>query len=154
MAGANHGQLQYKEIAGRQMAYVDERHRRRHRRPARQPHLVPTCGAMSCHLWKRLGRLVACDLIGMGASDTLSESAPDRYHYAEHRNHPCRISNRVSFGDAVTCADGDRLSGCHRRFVSDSRHFFLQDRRNRDPLSSSGADLVPSRSSRGPSVRP
>jgi hypothetical protein len=25
MAGANHGQLQYKEIAGRQMAYVDER---------------------------------------------------------------------------------------------------------------------------------
>ena len=30
-------------------------------------------------LLEGLGRLVACDLIGMGASDTLSESGPDRY---------------------------------------------------------------------------
>jgi haloalkane dehalogenase len=46
---------------------------------------------MSCHLWKGLGRLVACDLIGRGASDTLSESGPDRYHYAEHPNYLCTV---------------------------------------------------------------
>jgi haloalkane dehalogenase len=48
------------------------------------------------HLWKQLGRPVACDLIGMGASDTLSESGPDRYHYAEHRNYLCTVRRRRS----------------------------------------------------------
>ena len=32
-----------------------------------------------------LGRLIACDLIGMGDSDKLPNSGPDRYTYVEQR---------------------------------------------------------------------
>ncbi|WP_028934854.1 haloalkane dehalogenase [Pseudonocardia spinosispora] len=48
----------------------------------------------SSYLWRNvmphlegLGRLIACDLIGMGDSDKLSPSGPDRYTFAEHRDH-------------------------------------------------------------------
>ena len=34
-----------------------------------------------------LGRLIACDLIGMGDSERLSDSGPDRYTYAEQREY-------------------------------------------------------------------
>ena len=34
-----------------------------------------------------LGRLIACDLIGMGDSEKLSNSGPDRYTYAEQREY-------------------------------------------------------------------
>jgi pimeloyl-ACP methyl ester carboxylesterase len=44
----------------------------------------------SSYLWRNvmphlegLGRLVACDLIGMSGSDKLRPSGPGRYHYAE-----------------------------------------------------------------------
>ena len=41
MAGAKpYGQLQYKEINGKRMAYIDEGEGRRDRLPARQPHVV------------------------------------------------------------------------------------------------------------------
>jgi haloalkane dehalogenase len=47
----------------------------------------------SSYLWRNvmpacrgLGRLVACDLIGMGDSDKLPNSGPDRYTYAEQRD--------------------------------------------------------------------
>jgi hypothetical protein len=52
MPGANHGQLQYEEIAGRQMANVDDRRGCGIIFQRRQPHLVPTGGAVSCHFWK------------------------------------------------------------------------------------------------------
>jgi haloalkane dehalogenase len=35
---------------------------------------------------KGLGRLIACDLIGMGDSDKLENSGPDRYTYVEQRS--------------------------------------------------------------------
>ena len=48
----------------------------------------------SSYLWRNviphlsgLGRLIACDMIGMGDSDTLSPSGPDRYSYLEHRDY-------------------------------------------------------------------
>ena len=48
----------------------------------------------SSYLWRNvmphlagLGRLIACDLIGMGDSEKLSPSGPERYGYAEHRDH-------------------------------------------------------------------
>ena len=34
-----------------------------------------------------LGRLIACDMIGMGDSDKLDPSGPDRYSYLEHRDY-------------------------------------------------------------------
>src|ERR1700720_3526101 len=35
----------------------------------------------------------------------------------------CRSSNRVSYGDRLTCCDVSCLPRCHSRFVSNSCHF-------------------------------
>jgi haloalkane dehalogenase len=48
-----------------------------------------------------LGRLVACDLIGMGGSDKLSPSGPDRYHYAEQREYLSGLWDALDLGDRV-----------------------------------------------------
>src|SRR5262249_18437528 len=47
----------------------------------------------SSYLWRNvmpacrgLGRLIACDMIGMGESEKLPDSGPDRYTYAEQRS--------------------------------------------------------------------
>jgi len=43
------------------------------------------------------GRLVACDLIGMGVSDKLDRSGPSRYHYAEQQDYLFkRVSRQTS----------------------------------------------------------
>ena len=72
------------EIKGRKMAYLDEGEGA----PIVFQHGNPT----SSYLWRKvmpacvgLGRLIACDLIGMGDSEKLPNSGPDRYTYAEHR---------------------------------------------------------------------
>jgi haloalkane dehalogenase len=48
-----------------------------------------------------LGRLVACDLIGMGGSDKLGDSGPDRYHYAEQREFLFALWDSLDLGDRV-----------------------------------------------------
>lgn len=80
-----YGQPKYLEIAGKRMAYIDE---------GKGDAIVFQHGnPTSSYLWRNimphlegLGRLVACDLIGMGASDKLSPSGPDRYSYGEQRD--------------------------------------------------------------------
>ena len=73
------------EIKGRCMACIDEGQGA----PIVFQHGNPT----SSYLWRNvmpacrgLGRLIACDLIGMGDSDKLPDSGPDRYTYAEQRD--------------------------------------------------------------------
>src|SRR5262252_9310973 len=73
------------EINGRRMAYIDEGEGA----PIVFAHGNPT----SSYLWRNvmpacrgLGRLIACDMIGMGDSEKLPDSGPDRYTYAEQRN--------------------------------------------------------------------
>jgi haloalkane dehalogenase len=75
-----------REINGRRMAYVETGEGR----PIVFQHGNPT----SSYLWRNvmphlagLGRLIACDLIGMGDSEKLEPSGPDRYSYAEHREY-------------------------------------------------------------------
>ncbi len=72
------------EIKGRRMAYIDEGEGA----PIVFQHGNPT----SSYLWRKvmpacvgLGRLIACDLIGMGDSDKLPNSGPERYTYVEQR---------------------------------------------------------------------
>jgi haloalkane dehalogenase len=72
------------EIEGRRMAYIDEGEGA----PIVFAHGNPT----SSYLWRNvmpacrgLGRLIACDMIGMGDSAKLPDSGPDRYTYAEQR---------------------------------------------------------------------
>jgi haloalkane dehalogenase len=95
-----YGQLQYRDIAGKKMAYVDEGHGD----AIVFAHGNPT----SSYLWRNvmphlegLGRLVACDLIGMGGSDKLSQSSPDRYHYAEQREYLFALWDDLDLGDNV-----------------------------------------------------
>src|SRR5262245_22652232 len=73
------------DIKGRRMAYIDEGEGS----PIVFAHGNPT----SSYLWRNvmpacrgLGRLIACDMIGMGESEKLPDSGPDRYTYAEQRS--------------------------------------------------------------------
>ena len=91
----------FAEVKGRRMAYID----------AGQgdtaivfQHGNPT----SSYLWRNvmphcegLGRLVACDLIGMGDSDKLPNSGPNRYTYAEQREHLFALWDQLSLGSRI-----------------------------------------------------
>lgn len=62
----------------------------------------------SSYVWRNimphlegLGRLVACDLIGMGGSEKLSPSGPERYHYAEHREYLFAMWDSLDLGNRV-----------------------------------------------------
>lgn len=98
-----YGRLQYKEIAGNRMAYVDEGEG-----PDGTVIVFQHGNPTSSYLWRNimphlegLGRLVACDLIGMGASDKLQPSGPDRYNYAEQREYLFALWHELQLGDRV-----------------------------------------------------
>ena len=87
-------------IKGRQMAYVDEGQGN----AIVFQHGNPT----SSYLWRNimphcegLGRLIACDLIGMGESEKLDNSGPDRYTYAEQRDYLFALWDQIGIGDNV-----------------------------------------------------
>ncbi|HTI76020.1 MAG TPA: haloalkane dehalogenase [Mycobacterium sp.] len=101
MPGAKpYGQLQYKQINGKRMAYIDE---------GQGDAIVFQHGnPTSSYLWRNVmphlegyGRLIACDLIGMGGSDKLDDSGPDRYHYAEQRDFLFSLWDELDLGDRV-----------------------------------------------------
>jgi haloalkane dehalogenase len=101
MAGAKpYAQLQFRNVKGKRMAYIDE---------GEGDAIVFQHGnPTSSYLWRNvmphlegLGRLVACDLIGMGGSQKLSPSGPDRYHYAEHREFLFALWDALDLGDRV-----------------------------------------------------
>lgn len=107
MANAEpYGRLQYREINGSRMAYIDEGENTSSSSASAIvfQHGNPT----SSYLWRNvmphlegLGRLVACDLIGMGGSDKLADSGPDRYHYAEQRDYLFKLWDSLDLGDRV-----------------------------------------------------
>jgi haloalkane dehalogenase len=92
--------LKHRTIAGKTMAYIDE---------GEGDAIVFQHGnPTSSYLWRNvmphlagLGRLIACDLIGMGGSDKLSPSGPDRYHYAEQREYLFALWDQLELGDRV-----------------------------------------------------
>src|SRR5215831_12571449 len=62
----------------------------------------------SSYLWRnimphceRLGRLIACDLIGMGDSDKLENSGAGRYTYVDHRDYLFALWDQIGLGDKV-----------------------------------------------------
>ncbi|MGZ8761575.1 MAG: haloalkane dehalogenase [Aeromicrobium sp.] len=95
-----YGSLKYKAVAGKQIAYIDE---------GEGDAIVFQHGnPTSSYLWRNvmphlegLGRLVACDLIGMGASDKLEDSGPDRYNYTEQRDYLFALWDQLALGDRV-----------------------------------------------------
>jgi len=94
---ANH---KHREVNGRRMVYIDEGEGDaivfQHGQPA------------SSYVWRNVmphlegkGRLIACDLIGMGGSEKLSPSGPDQYRYAEHREHLFALWDALNLGHRV-----------------------------------------------------
>ena len=90
----------FADIKGSRMAYIDE---------GTGPAIVFQHGnPTSSYLWRNimphcagLGRLIACDLVGMGDSDKLAPSGPDRYSYAEQRDYLFALWDTLALGDRV-----------------------------------------------------
>ena len=88
-------------VNGRRMAYVEHGEGA----PIVFQHGNPT----SSYLWRNimphlagLGRLIACDLIGMGDSEKLEPSGPDRYGYREQREYLFGLWDQLGLdGDVV-----------------------------------------------------
>ncbi|WP_024576606.1 MULTISPECIES: haloalkane dehalogenase [unclassified Afipia] len=94
------GEQKFIEINGRRMACHDHGQGR----AIVFQHGNPT----SSYLWRNvmphcrgLGRLIACDLIGMGNSDKLATSGPDRYGYQEHREYLFELWDQLDIGNDV-----------------------------------------------------
>jgi haloalkane dehalogenase len=88
------------EIKGKRMACIDEGEGA----AIVFQHGNPT----SSYLWRNvmpacrgLGRLIACDLIGMGDSDKLPNSGPERYTYAEQRDFLFALWEELKLGNDV-----------------------------------------------------
>jgi haloalkane dehalogenase len=88
------------EVKGRRMAYIDAGEGAaivfQHGNPTSSflwRNIMPHCAG--------LGRLVACDLIGMGDSDKLVASGPDRYSYAEQREYLFALWDELNLGGSV-----------------------------------------------------
>lgn len=95
-----YGHTQYAEVLGSRMAYIDE--------GAGDAIVFQHGNPTSSYLWRNvmphlegLGRLVACDLIGMGNSDKLPDSGPDSYHYQQQREHLFALWEALDLGDNV-----------------------------------------------------
>ena len=92
--------LRFRDVKGSQMAYIDE--------GVGDAIVFQHGNPTSSYLWRNvlphlegLGRLVACDLIGMGGSDKLSPSGPDRYNYAEQREYLFALWDALELGERV-----------------------------------------------------
>jgi haloalkane dehalogenase len=90
----------FADVQGKRMAFIDR---------GSGPSIVFQHGnPTSSYLWRNimpycagLGRLVACDLIGMGDSDKLAASGPDRYTYAEQRDYLFALWDQLALGSGV-----------------------------------------------------
>jgi haloalkane dehalogenase len=87
-------------VLGRRMATIDE--------GAGDAIVFQHGNPTSSYLWRNvmrhcagLGRLIACDLIGMGDSDKLPDSGPQRYTYAEQREYLFALWDRLALGNRI-----------------------------------------------------
>ena len=101
-----YGTTQFADVNGRRMAYLEA--------GAGEAIVFQHGNPTSSYLWRNvmphcegLGRLIACDLIGMGGSDKLANSGPDRYSYAEQRDHLFALWDRLGLGDNVVFVGHD-----------------------------------------------
>ena len=96
-----YAELKRREVKGVRMAYLDEGKGNaivfQHGQPA------------SSYVWRNvmphlegMGRLVACDLVGMGGSDKLDPSlGPGRYSLATHRNYLFDLWDQLDLGNGI-----------------------------------------------------
>ena len=89
------------EVLGKQMAYVEM--------GSGDPIVFQHGNPTSSYLWRNVmphvadqGRCIALDLIGMGDSEKLDDSGPDRYTYVEHRRYFDAALQALGITDDVT----------------------------------------------------
>ena len=94
------GKQKVAEVNGKRMAYIDE--------GAGSAVVFQHGNPTSSYLWRNvmrhcaeLGRLIACDMIGMGGSEKLSNSGPDRYGYQEQREFLFGLWDKLDLGNDV-----------------------------------------------------
>ena len=93
--------LKYSDVKGSRMAYIDE--------GAGDAILFQHGQPTSSYVWRNvlpqlegMGRLIACDFIGMGGSDKLDPSlGPSRYRLATYRNYLFDLWDQLDLGDRV-----------------------------------------------------
>ncbi|MGF7000497.1 haloalkane dehalogenase [Paraburkholderia sp. GAS32] len=95
-----YGCLKTAEVNGLSMAYIDE--------GVGDAIVFQHGNPTSSYLWRNvmphcegLGRLIACDLIGMGNSEKLPNSGPGSYHYQEQRDYLFALWDRLALGDRI-----------------------------------------------------
>ena len=93
-------------VHGRSMAYVDV--------GKGDPIVFLHGNPTSSYLWRNIipylekrGRCIAPDLIGMGDSDKLAPSGPDRYRFVEHRDYLDALLAALGVRDQVTFVGHD-----------------------------------------------
>ena len=89
------------EVLGRTMSYVET--------GEGDPIILLHGNPTSSYLWRGviphlapLGRSIAPDLIGMGDSDKLDDSGPDRYRFVEHRRYLDALLEALGVSERVT----------------------------------------------------
>ena len=94
------GEKKFATVKGRRMAYVED--------GSGDAIVFQHGNPTSSYLWRNvmphcagLGRLIACDLIGMGDSDKLENSGPGRYTYAEQRDYLFALWDELALGNRV-----------------------------------------------------
>jgi haloalkane dehalogenase len=94
------GKQKFTEVNRKRMAYIDE--------GAGNAIVFQHGNPTSSYLWRNvmphcagLGRLIACDMIGMGESEKLSNSGPDRYGYQEQRDFLFGLWDKLDLGNDV-----------------------------------------------------
>jgi haloalkane dehalogenase len=94
------GKQKFTEVNGKRMAYIDE--------GAGSAIVFQHGNPTSSYLWRNvmphsvdLGRVIACDMIGMGGSEKLSNSGPDRYGYQEQREFLFGLWDKLELGNDV-----------------------------------------------------
>ncbi len=100
LSAAPFGPKKFAIVNGKRMAYVESGSGNaivfQHGNPTSSflwRNVMPHCAG--------LGRLIACDLIGMGDSDKLENSGPQRYSYAEQRDFLFALWDQLDLGDKI-----------------------------------------------------
>jgi hypothetical protein len=100
LSPAPYARKKFATVLGRRMAYIDE--------GAGDAIVFQHGNPTSSYLWRNvmphsegLGRLIACDLIGMGHSEKLPDSGPTRYSYAEQREYLFALWDQLALRDRI-----------------------------------------------------
>ena len=111
----------YARVLDHDMAYVEA--------GAGDPIVLLHGNPTSSYLWRGiiphltgLGRCIAPDLIGMGDSDKLADSGPDRYRFVEHRRYLDAFLEAVGVNNNVTFVVHDWGSALGFDWANRNRH--------------------------------